>query len=560
MMGERVVLNVVRKNGGSSSVTAEAAARLYQDNAKDLGGSARLEYSRASVTVNLDFGLLYKTEQTPDAGEGEYRRSGTATAPSLNGTFDADDWQESLQATANTSAQLGKFDVAFSLTGTSTTSTIDQASNYEDSNGFSFNEVVDIERVSDAFEVGADINRPISENRRLNIKLLHRSDAQETDSALSIGDSQVIADDEFDLSESALRAVLRWDVSDLLSLELGGEAAYNRLDSLVAVNIDGTPLDLPNSDITVSEDRYQAFATAILQPGERWVVEAELAWETSELTQSGDANLKKDFDYVKPRLTATRAINDSMDVRFRFETVVGQLSFNNFAASPCLECGIASAGNAQLEPEESDEYEVEFERRFWDAGSAILTVTYSKFKNALDYVPVEEFDALGNAGEATRWAYELFLTLPFDRLGWSGATFRTKVNYFDTEIADPFTGESRPITGRNDLTGFLGFTWELPEYDSVLGFDGYWGFIDRSYRVSEERLYREFPTPLSVWWDRTLGDGTVLRLEVWNITRQRRVRTRDIYEDGRAGGGDPVIETRSTVQEPHIMLRVRKRF
>ena len=108
------------------------------------------------------------------------------------------------------------------------------------------------------------------------------------------------------------------------------------------------PLDLPNDNVTVAEDRYQAFAKAIFRVRPNLSFEAGLAFEHSALEQSGDANLIKHFDYLKPRLTATWSINSVTDVRLRVEKVVGQLDFYSFAASPNLEWG--HSGRRQRRP------------------------------------------------------------------------------------------------------------------------------------------------------------------------------------------------------------------
>lgn len=562
MRGHRVVLNVVRKTEGSSALTVEAATMAYFDNDRATGGTGRLEYAKNTERSGFDAGLVYKSEQFRFVpGEGQFSRSGVGVSAPIEGRFDADDWQRSLQATVNSSYSLAGVDVALNLTATDSRMLIDQVGDYRTALGDPFSEIVDIARDTDVFEVGGDLKAALSTSQRVNLKLLHRTESEESDSRLGIQDVEILADDAFDWSESVLRAMLQWDIARPVSVEFGVEAAFNELDSVVEVQIDGVQLALPNANIRVEEDRYQGFAKATVRLRPRWLLEVATDYETSKLTQSGDANLSKRFHYIKPRLTLSWEANSATDVRIRLENVVGQLGFNSFAASPSLESGIISGGNANLEPEESDEYELQVERRFWGEGSAIFTYVHAKLKNALDFIPVGSgFDALGNAGEATRDSLHLDLNLPFDRLGWRGATFRTRISYFDSEITDPFTGEARVISGRDGLTGFLGFTQELPGLRSVIGFDGFWGFEDRAFRISEARVEREYPVPLSLWWDRTLGQNLVLRIEVAKAWYQRRKRERQIYGQGRGNGPVTVIETRRTVQDPHLMVRLRKRF
>ena len=561
-MGRQVVVNVVRKAGGKSTLITEAAFKKYTDNDRDFGGTARAEYSRSSGRFNFDASLVYENEQFEwGTGEGPYTLTAVDPQSSLTGRFDIDDWTRSVHATATGNYAWDRFDLGLNLTAKTSTLLLDRLGDFETAGGEPYDQLVDIERGNDVFEVGSDIAINLAGNRRLNAKMLHRLESLGSDSYLQVGSLETLADDEFDWTETAARAIYRWDLSDPLSLEFGAEAAFNELDSFVEVSVADTSVDLPNDNVTVQEDRYQAFAKAIFRVRPNLSFEAGLAFEKSTLEQSGDANLIKHFDYLKPRLTATWSINSVTDVRLRVENVVGQLNFYSFAASPSLEWDILSAGNADLEPEESIEYELQFERRFWGRGSAILTYTRYQLDNALDFVPVGlGFDARGNAGNATRNKWILVTNFPLDPLGWKGATWRSRTVHFDSRITDPFTGETRRRTGRDSFVGFIGLTWELPRWNSVVGLDGFIGFQERAYRISEERLIREAPLPMNIWWDRTFGEDLSVRFEIMNFTPARRTRTRDIYGDGRSGGAITAVEERRTEQAMHFMLRVRRRF
>ncbi len=561
-MGRQVVLNIVRKAGSKSTLVTEAALKKYTDNDRNLGGSARIEYARSSGRFNLDTSLVYKDEQFEwGTGEGPYTLTAADPASSLSGSFDSDDWDKSVHATVGGNYAWDGFDLGLNLTAKKSTLLIDHVGDYETGTGDPYDQVIDIERETNVFEVGSDITMNLAPNRRLNAKMLHRLESLGSDSFLQAGSLETLADDEFDWTETAARAIYRWDLSSPLSLEFGAEAAFNELDSFVEVNVAGTRLELPNDKITVEEDRYQAFAKALVRVRSNLSFEAGVEFENSSLRQSGDANLSKKFDYIKPRLTATWSVNDATDVRLRVEKVVGQLDFYSFAASPSLEFGIFSAGNAGLEPEEGSEYELQFERRFWGKGSAILTYTHFRLDNALDYIPVGSgFDARGNAGRATRGKWILVTNVPLDPLGWKGATWRSRTVHFDSEITDPFTGETRLRTGRDSFVGFVGLIWELPQWKSVVGFDAFIGFQERAFRISEKRHVREFALPLNLWLDRTFGEDLTIRFEIVNLIRGHRKRTRELYEAGRAGGVISAVEVRETRQAPYFMVRARKRF
>ncbi len=562
MMGRQVVLNIVRRKGGAATLIGEAAVRKYTDNDRDLGGSARVEYARKLGGVDLDGGLFYDSRQFMfGTGEGVYTLKSAESETLRSGWFDRDDWQRSVQATLNGGYVTGGIDIGVNLIAKSTSLILDQFGDYKTPEGAPHQEIVDIVRKTDEFEFASDITFMLGPNRRLNVKLLNRTQSQGSDSSLRVPGRETLAESDFDGSETTARTIFRWDLSAPLSLELGGEAAFNELDSFVELDVGGVRLELPNDSIQVKENRYEGFAKAIVRAGSRLSFESGLAFEKSTLKQSGDANLTKRFDFAKPRFAAAWSVNPVTDLRLRVEKVVGQLDFNAFAASPSLESGIFSAGNASLEPEESIEYEFQLERRFWDEASVILSYIQYRRENSLDYIRVGSgFDALGNAGKAARHRWVVNLNMPLDRLGWAGATYRMRAVHFDSEIEDPFTGANRVMTGRHSLVGFFGLTWELPRWNSVFGMDGFWGYEDRQYRISEVRIERELPLPMSIWWDRTLPNDFTLRVGIENVRQPGRIRRRELYEGDRSSGALSAVERRKTKQQPHLMLRLRKRF
>ncbi|WP_446830359.1 TonB-dependent receptor plug domain-containing protein [Candidatus Foliamicus sp.] len=561
-MGRQVVLNVVRARGGEATLVGEAGVRKYTDNDRDIGAAARLEYARPVGPVNLDGGLLYKSEQVEfGVGEGPYTLRTADSETLRSGRFDREDWEKTLQATAGGSYATEGIDLGVNLTAKSVNLILDQFGDYATPAGAPRTEVVDILRRSKVFEIGSDVTFTFAATRRLNVKLLRRSGSQSRDSSLEVEERKTQAVSDFAGSETIARAIFGWDPLALLDLEFGAEAAFNELDSSTELEVGGARLELPNDNIAVEENRYEAFAKTTVRVSSKLYFEGSLAFENSTLTQSGDANLVKRFDFVKPRIAAAWTLDDATDIRLRVEKVVGQLDFFTFAASPSLDSGIFSAGNADLEPEESTEYELQLERRFWDEASMILTYTQYRRKNSLDYVPVGVgFDAQGNAGKAIRHRWALDVNMPLECIGWSGANFRMRAVQFDSEIADPFTGADRSMTGRHSLVGFFGLTWELPKWNSVLGIDGFLGYEDREYRISEVRREWERPLPMSVWWDRKLPNELTVRIAVESARSPRRTRVRYIYEPDRASGVLSAVEWRETQQTPHLLLRVRKRF
>ncbi len=127
--------------------------------------------------------------------------------------------------------------------------------------------------------------------------------------------------------------------------------------------------DTPAVRAADAEDRAAKARIAVEQAGHRpkLSLEAGTRIETSRISQSGGATKERGFTFVKPRFIAAYALRPTTQLRMRVERVVGQLDFEDFAASADNSTGVVSAGNANLEPERYWLAEAAFEQRFWPA-------------------------------------------------------------------------------------------------------------------------------------------------------------------------------------------------
>ena len=103
-------------------------------------------------------------------------------------------------------------------------------------------------------------------------------------------------------------------------------------------------------------------------------LEAGVRFERSTITQSGDVELERTFNYPKPRVVATWSPTKDNQLRLRVEREVGQLNFEDFISNVNLSSRVLSAGNAELEPDKTWVYEAAFEKRFLGNAAAVLTL------------------------------------------------------------------------------------------------------------------------------------------------------------------------------------------
>ena len=109
---------------------------------------------------------------------------------------------------------------------------------------------------------------------------------------------------------------------------------------------------LPAANVHVTEQRGEAFGTAIWTASPKLTLEAGLKVEASRIGSSGDVVSSQTFVYPKPRAALTWSPDAAEQFRLRVEREVGQLNFDDFVAnSGNLSTGDVHAGNPQLNPQ-----------------------------------------------------------------------------------------------------------------------------------------------------------------------------------------------------------------
>ncbi|HEY1425428.1 MAG TPA: TonB-dependent receptor [Caulobacteraceae bacterium] len=289
--------------------------------------------------------------------------------------------------------------------------------------------------------------------------------------------------------EGVARAVLHWQAGAGLTVEAGGEFAYNWLKTRTRFTDNGAPITVPAADVLVDEKRAEGFATATWLPLATLSVEAGMRIEASAIGSRGDVTLAKTLVFPKPRLVVTWSPDAADQLRFRIEREVGQLDFKSFAASAQLNGVGVVAGNPSLEPQQDWAIEAAYERRFWKDGVVSLTLRRLMISDAVDQVPVlgasGVFDAPGNIGAGVENDVVASFNLPLDRFGVSGGSIRGLGTWRFSEVTDPATGRRRPISDQHPRDAELHFVQDLPRWKLNWGVDAVFAFVDRSFRFDE---------------------------------------------------------------------------
>ncbi|HAV51539.1 MAG TPA: TonB-dependent receptor, partial [Brevundimonas sp.] len=263
-------------------------------------------------------------------------------------------------------------------------------------------------------------------------------------------------------SETIARSLVRFERSEALTFEGGGEIAYNRLDTEQAFSVGGTPVVLPSASVVVEETRGELFGKSTWRVSPTLSLESGLRLESSTISQSGDTENEKSFFFAKPRVQLSWTPMADTQVRARFEREVGQLDFGDFAASAELDSQNVLGGNADLEPEDRWIGEVTFERRFWGFGIVSIGLRHDEIGNVIDRIPLAGgLWAVGNIGDGTLDQLSVNIIIPTDKAGISGGQFRFRNDWNSTEVTDPTTGEKRPISGVRARQPVISFAQDI---------------------------------------------------------------------------------------------------
>ncbi len=367
-------------------------------------------------------------------------------------------------------------------------------------------------------------------------------------------------------TETILRGTFDWNFAQRHDLEVGVEGAINTLDKNLDFFsvIDGDRVDVPviNSDQKITEDRVEAFTTHSWKPIDGLEIETGLAAEFSKLDQVGsDVSSQRNLNFVKPNFDVWYNTDEATQVWFSFLRDVGQLDFDDFVATINREDNEILAGNPDLVPEKSWDFEVGAERRLAN-GAGILNgrVFYRRVNDVKDLVPLGLIDSQpGNLGNGNHYGIELESSIRFGRFTSVDAFIGTRVLLQDSEVTDPFTGMKRrfgnqpeyelKFEGRHDVQSWgLSYGFDFTKKGPTLESD--FNEFDNKSTTLDGRIFME----------KTIAQGMILRVFFANFLEVRDLRTRTIFDPSQAAGTIRQIEFRDQERGAILGTRLRTTF
>lgn len=481
------IVNIVTNSLNELSVTMAASATRYQDGNLEPGASLFFNGSYG----NLDYRIGMESDPQYEVLD--------SIEESVNGDFSANDIRTFRQVTDQTNQAING-NLAYNINGNQTF-TLNLL--YQDADpprdlertilqfGAASPVVRREQEIYDAtrsnWELGADYNISFSDDSQFQFISINNQLDEDT-----LRDRYLVAADDSRLRDLSLRnksvnteriyrGVYTRPVSAGHNLELGLE----RAQTILATQLDLSRLNpisnelvevaVPNALSEIEEIRYEGFVVHHWQLNPRMKLESTLLYEVSEISQTGEIEKSRDFDFIRPKLDYRFDITPGLQFQLSLEKFVAQLSFADFAANtdPRDEERDTVAGNPELRQQQSWRYTANLEYRFlegrgvfsarawyWDVTDAIGRVDATRPGEPL-------VSAAGNIGDGEVRALQINASYRFTpNLLISGTSLMRA-----SEATDPFLGVTRRLVPNDRGYQSIAVRHNLPQWNLNYGID-----------------------------------------------------------------------------------------
>jgi len=420
------------------------------------------------------------------------------------------------------------------------------------------------------YEVGLNYDRDLGPWSLGLIGLINREkyESEEVGDVSGGGISAYAQEVEQESGETILRGTLARPLGARQRIEFGAEGAFNTLDQTLVYAEDGAGIPIPNSNVLIEEERAEFFGSHTWRPTDAWSVETRLAWETSTLTFTGDANSVVELSFWKPSIQLARTFGANNQLRFRVYRDVGQLDFGDFVSAAAVADGLISGGNPELEPQTAWRAELGADLRFPGGAALGLTLTRHEISDVADLVKITVpnppdpdivFDAPGNIGDGTATSLELNFSSPVPFV--PGGRITVEGYLWDTEVSDPVTGNPRIISYQPESEVEIEFRQDIPARRLAWGVNYFKQGETQAYRFNEIDISEEGP------WVDVFVETTALpydmKLRFWaaNVFDGTVNRERLFFAPDRAGGFDRLdLRERQFASAPWFIVELSGRF
>ena len=367
------------------------------------------------------------------------------------------------------------------------------------------------------------------------------------------------------IGETIARAEYGWATGANV-WQLSFERAYNSLDQrgeLFELSPEGEFVEIafPNGTGKVVETRYEGMATWSRPLGPTLDMQLAAGAETSRLERvDGDLG-PRNFFRPKGSVTLGWRPAEGWDASLKVRRRVGQISFYDFLDQPRLADDRENAGNPDLVPPQSWEFETEVGRELGAWGKTRLRTWFHRVEDIVDRIPIgESGEGIGNLPFANRLGFESSNTFLFDPLGWVGAKLDFSFGLESTSVRDPLTGNKRPISGIRDRWIDIALRHDVPGTPYAWGINADYGRYTRYYYPTQIIDSWEGPWWVGVFVEHKDVHGLTVRADIGNIANARHRNDRIVYDGRRDVSPISFYQLQDQLIGPIFDLSVRGTF
>ena len=585
--GASEVINVILLASQSrSSTTVELVNRLNHDNTLETGGSVAWskQVGNFQALVNLEARPNYENRDNREVRLGpDNELVGTLFETNIR------DQQENTLS-SNMSYSLGDHRMqlnALIREGDHPRPVRRDFVDFTDAGLVNRSEEEDVNREESNWEVGGDYEFSFDDGSRLSVLFVanneirnnvrERYSANPAEEGLS---KNLFIDSRQERQEFIIQGNYNFSITETQSLRVGIESADTQLDSslLIGSSSGSEPasasvgglsplLSVSNPGTKVQEIRYEGFAFHNWTLSDRSSLESSLVYETSEISQTGAVNKTRDFQFWRPSFDYRFNITENFRFRGTVKRSVSQLSFSSFAATTNEEDRDlnALAGNPELEPQTSWDYEGQLEYRLPNDGGVISSnISYSDIDNYIGRInatidPNEPLSATGNVAPAKRWAMFNRASIRLNSLSLPNAILGVTLGLFDSEIIDPFLKTKQRIGGR----GFAGinFRHDITSLGLSYGIDYSHSIWGGNYDIDIKTITRnDRERSLDLFVSKVWFEDWTFRLESDNTLGASRCRYRQRFDGTTINGAISLIQDSCSSRYRRLNLSIQTTF
>jgi hypothetical protein len=326
--------------------------------------------------------------------------------------------------------------------------------------------------------------------------------------------------------------------------QLSGEAAFNRLNNLAGLLFLSPagafdPIPFPGGTGGVTEDRYESILSFGRPLTANLSLQMSAGGEYSKISQTGANARSRTFKRPKGSLTLAWAAMDGLDVSFKASRRVGQLNFGDFLAAVNLQNDNASAGNSELRPQQSWEFDLEAAKDLGQWGSMTVGVFDNRIEDLVTVIPLPGGgEAVGNLARARLYGLRFNGTIRLDPLGFRGAKLDIAAQIRKSRLTDPVTGDERPYFFQPRNINF-DFRHDVPGSDWAWGADFRTQEFNPYYRTGEFGLDYNLRNQLRLYVEHKDVFGLTVQARINNILEQNSILDRMVYSGRR--GSSPLL-------------------